>query len=248
MIALHGAAVNAASLLPLQRALGEGVEVLLPDLPGHGSRRDKPFRIATALGMINDLIRNVAADVPIVLVGDSLGGYLALLAAAKAGSRVQAVVAGGASFDMRGFGGQLVGFTDIAAKVFGFLAGPQRLERLFGWLAGRMTDPETVAAIMQGGLRFEARSESITALRQVNLMSAIQACVGRVYLVNGALDIPAVWYTRKFAAYARDGYAVVIPFAGHACALSHPVEFADVVHTAIAAAQAELIRRTRVSA
>lgn len=242
VIAIHGAAVNAASWLPLQRLFGEEIEFVAPDLPGHGTNRDMGFSIAASLKLIEVELSKSVDRRPVVLVGDSLGGYIALLAAAQAGDRVHAVVAGGASFKMTGMGGTLLKVTDAPIELLQFFLGRQTSERLFRTLIRRMTDADTAEAIFARGLRIEGRHESILALQDVDILAAVKACKGRVYIVNGGLDFPAVWYTRTFAGAAKDGYAVVIPGALHGCAVRRPAEFADILRTAISSAQSEIAR------
>ena len=243
MIALHGAVVNAASWLPLQHELGESVEFFAPDLPGHGAHRNVPFTVEAALSSVDQALASIRPGRPVIVIGDSLGGYLALLAAARAGDRVHAVVAGGASFVVQGFGGLLLKLTDIPLDLLHLCLGEEKSAQLFGILMRRMTDAATVEAIAAGGVRIAARHESINALRNVDILAAVKACKGRVYMVNGEYDIPAVFFTRTFASEAKEGYAVVIPGAWHGCAVSRPIEFADVVRTAVSGAQVDIAHR-----
>ena len=220
------------------------MEFIAPDLPGHGTLHATPFTLANALKVVDEAVESAAATTrPVVLVGDSLGGYLALVAASRLGNRIHAVVAAGASFDMRGFGGSLVAISDLPIGLLQFALGRERCARMFARVVRRMTDPQTAEAIMAGGIRLDSRHESILELQRIDLATVIKGCSGRVYMVNGALDVPAVWYTRKYAGYAKNGYAVTIPLAWHGCALTHPAEFADVVSTAVAAAQVDIAHR-----
>lgn len=69
--------------LPSLRAAGH--RVLTPDLPGHGSRRDEPFTLQEALATIEQAVRrsHAGSGLPVHLVGSSLGGMLAMRAAAE---------------------------------------------------------------------------------------------------------------------------------------------------------------------
>ncbi|WP_317451941.1 alpha/beta hydrolase [Microbacterium sp. NIBRBAC000506063] len=61
------------------------------DLPGHGARRDEPFTLDAALSAIDEAVRAVADQGPVLLVGHSMGG---LLSTAYAGARDRPPVAG----------------------------------------------------------------------------------------------------------------------------------------------------------
>ena len=56
VIAIHGAAVNSATWLPVARALADDADVDATDLAGHGARRSDPFVLS---GSIAELVRNV---------------------------------------------------------------------------------------------------------------------------------------------------------------------------------------------
>jgi len=234
VIALHGAVVNAASWIPVEQALGDSVEFIAPDLPGHGTQRDRPFTIDAARTLVDDILTNQPTHRRIVMIGDSLGGYLAVLIAAQASTRVHAVVAGGTTFDVRGFGGVLLTCTDLLSRGLERCIGPEASAAAFERMLHYMTDTVTAEAIQACGLRFAARTESIAELRQVDIQRAVRAYTGYLYLVNGSLDIPIVWHTKTFARMAPRGSAFIIPGAWHGCAVSRPREFADIVRTAIA--------------
>ncbi len=79
----------------LRRALGEEYAVLSYDRAGYGrsSRRDtRDFTLDSAVADLTDLVRGVCGDRRVVLVGHSLGGYLALRALEPLAGQVTAVV------------------------------------------------------------------------------------------------------------------------------------------------------------
>jgi pimeloyl-ACP methyl ester carboxylesterase len=90
---LHGLGATKLSWLPLLPALAERHRVVVPDLPGHGES-DKPRASYTPTfyaGVVRRLLD--ALDEPeAVLVGNSMGGRVALEVAARAPRRVRGLV------------------------------------------------------------------------------------------------------------------------------------------------------------
>src|ERR1700733_6968972 len=82
LILLHGATCNGRMWDAMRRGLDPQFQVLAPDLPGHGARRHETF---TLQGAIDTVVAAATSldDAPVVLVGDSLGGYTALASAAS---------------------------------------------------------------------------------------------------------------------------------------------------------------------
>ena len=82
---LHGALASSAQLAGLASRVGG--QVALPDLDGHGARPEAPY-------VLDDFVRTAlaAAGGSADLVGFSLGGYVALAAAAASPDTVRAVV------------------------------------------------------------------------------------------------------------------------------------------------------------
>lgn len=97
LVLIHGLVMDshASFYLSIAPALGQHARVLLYDLRGHG-RSEQPATGYTMDDMVADLMgildaAGLAAE-PVVLVGNSFGGQIALRAAARYPSRVRALV------------------------------------------------------------------------------------------------------------------------------------------------------------
>jgi pimeloyl-ACP methyl ester carboxylesterase len=89
LVLLHGAGDHAGAWGQVAAALAAEHRLVVPDLPGHGDSEpaDGPLPMATVLGGVVELLSSdaVRADgaAPPVIVGNSLGGWLALLVGAR---------------------------------------------------------------------------------------------------------------------------------------------------------------------
>ncbi|WP_029258416.1 MULTISPECIES: alpha/beta fold hydrolase [unclassified Microbacterium] len=91
LLLLHGGGVAGWMWEPLRAHLGEGLRIVVPDLPGHGHSTDEAYVshavTTTALArLLDDLGR------PATVVGFSLGAQLTLQLAAQHAERVRNVV------------------------------------------------------------------------------------------------------------------------------------------------------------
>ena len=86
VIMLHGARRTAAHLAPWVERLAEDADVMLIDLPGHGqSEAVIPATLEAIGGSVRHAIGAVAAHRRVILVGESLGGLVALSLAGRPG-------------------------------------------------------------------------------------------------------------------------------------------------------------------
>jgi pimeloyl-ACP methyl ester carboxylesterase len=218
VIAFHGAVANRKTWLPLARALPSEVELWCPDLPGHGSRRGEPFVFARALAAVHALVARAAPRRPL-LAGDSLGGYVALAAAAHLpdGGRgaLAGVAAGGCSWSMTGAGGALARASDVPPQLVETLLGTARFEDAGAALLARLTDPETAAAIARAGLRLASRGESLRELAGVDVVELAARLGVPLAIVNGAFDWPTRAGESAMLRAARDARLFVSPRSGH---------------------------------
>ena len=89
---LHGIRTSATMWRAQVRALASaGVQAHAVDLPGHGTRLGEPFTLASARATIDDAITGLGGRV--LLVGLSLGGYLAVDYTARHPDQVAGLVA-----------------------------------------------------------------------------------------------------------------------------------------------------------
>jgi pimeloyl-ACP methyl ester carboxylesterase len=91
LVLVHGTRVSHTQWAPYDGAFPD-LEVVTPDLPGHGSRTGDPFSTAAAVEVIADAVEDGSPGLPVVLVGHSLGGYMAMAYAAQHPSRLAGLV------------------------------------------------------------------------------------------------------------------------------------------------------------
>lgn len=85
IVLIHGFMENSSMWKPLQSAIPEGIEVFIPDLPGHGTNINqfKPSIREIASDLLNQ-INQQYDNYNIILIGHSMGGYIAVEVAAAA--------------------------------------------------------------------------------------------------------------------------------------------------------------------
>lgn len=231
VVFLHGSPANRKAALGIARALPPGIELLVPDLPGHGSRAGEPFAIDRSLEVLAETIAREGR--PAVVAGDSLGGYLAL----AAGSRVpgvMAVVAGGCTFEMRGAASRLALASDLPLRLARRIAGARCLGRAIDFILPYVIDRESARAVSAAGLRLEARGESIRALAALDTGALVEACHVPIVFVNGSRDWPTRAGERRFLARARAAELVLAAGSPHGASLFAPAVFAAAIVRAVA--------------
>ncbi|HUB40370.1 MAG TPA: alpha/beta hydrolase [Streptosporangiaceae bacterium] len=85
IVALHGLAGTGDEFIATASAAGGSYRFVLPDLRGHGHSTRRPADVSRA-AFVDDVaavIRHVSPDRPVTLVGQSMGGHTAILAAAS---------------------------------------------------------------------------------------------------------------------------------------------------------------------
>ena len=123
LVLVHGTQVSAAQWHGYAARLGPAIEVITPDLPAHGTRRDEEFTWEGALAVIDEAVRSAPAGRPVVLGGHSLGGYLAMAWTARHPEALAGLVPMGSCAIPRGPGA-------AAYRLWGRLAqriGPERM-------------------------------------------------------------------------------------------------------------------------
>ncbi len=210
LVALHGWLLSGRLWEPLQRQLEPRWSLWCPDLPGFGERQRPtglPANLASYGRWLVEELERQAPGRPVVLLGHSLGGSVALHAAPLLGERLRGLVqisAGGGVYQPRAFaqvrrGGAL------------FLRWrPQWLAELPG--TGAIHSP----------LRAEVR-----AARGLLACSTNRGAVRQLPHLTSRLTVPNLWiagsrdgvmeprYVRHLAAYSPQHRLEVLEGAGH---------------------------------
>ena len=101
IVLVHGSVVTRKMWLPQLRGLSDAYRTIAPTCRGTAGGRTKPFTFAGASQVLADVIDNAAGGRALV-VGASLGGYVAIDLAHRFPDRVAGLVIAGASRNFMG--------------------------------------------------------------------------------------------------------------------------------------------------
>ena len=108
LVLLHGAGDQAGTWARVAPALVSRYTLVIPDLAGHGDSAPAagPIEAKAIVAGLEAVLASQAQDRPVILVGNSLGAWMAMVLALRHPGQVARVVAvnGGA---LRGFGGDI---------------------------------------------------------------------------------------------------------------------------------------------
>lgn len=221
IVFVHGIRVSGACWAEQVSLLAADHPVATPDLPGHGARRTERFEMDAAVAAVADAIDEVGGEA--VLVGHSLGGYVAIATAARHPARVAALVPVGCT---------LVPSRGLRAP---FLAGQRLLSRwadtgdavmarIFRWLLPVAVAEPMIAA----GLANEVIPDVLAAGETFDPLGDLAAYPGSVHLVNGRYDHFRL-HERSFLDASPRVRLTVVPGAGHFAPLTRGGLFARLV-------------------
>lgn len=226
VVLLHGAVVNRRMWLDVAGRVASTWPVLAPDLPGHGDLAGLPFRIDTAASRLGELMDGRGIE-QAVLVGESLGGYVALAVAREQPRRVAGLVLSGASLDPIGLAGT---FFRLYGRIAQSVTRRLDAERLASWTrrAMRRTYPEApLASMSELGLAVAARPIALQELAGRDLFAGLEGLEAPVMIVNGRRDLLNRLGGRSVARRSPGVEVRTIDGAGHGAALARPAAFAD---------------------
>lgn len=224
LVALHGWLLSGRLWEPLQRQMEPRWSLWCPDLPGFGERRRPsglPANLASYGRWVVEELERQAPGRPVVLLGHSLGGSVALHAAPLLGERLRGLVqisAGGGVYQPRAF------------------AQVRRGGALFlRWRPQWLADLPGTAAI-RSPLRAEVR-----AARGLLACSTNRGAVRQLPGLTSRLTVPNLWiagsrdgvmeprYVRHLAAYSPQHRLEVLAGAGHLPMRERPAALAQLI-------------------
>jgi pimeloyl-ACP methyl ester carboxylesterase len=224
LVLVHGSrlshtqwAPQLARLAMLEPPVGPRLEVVTPDLPGHGERADEPFTLGRAVGAVAAAVERPSADRPVVLVGHSLGGYVSLAYAATFPRRLAGLVLLSCAAVPRGPGAAAYrGVATLTDRL-----GPARMTQVNDRVLGRLYPPELVASVVAGGYWFGptgAAWREVMARCRPALLRPVSAPV----LVAGGVYDQLMVDAYRYARAAPRGRVRWVPRAGHLVGFDQP--------------------------
>jgi pimeloyl-ACP methyl ester carboxylesterase len=225
IIFLHGTRLTGASWAAQVAALGDEFHCLTPDLPGHGTAEAVPFTIETAAAAVADLIDREAHDRRAILVGLSLGGYVAMALAARWPERVVGLAISGSTAEPVGL--RAFAFRGLAT-IFSTVPEPM-LDRMNRWFFGWRFPPDIAEPILAAGFSFAGGAVAVRSLVGERFKPRLAAYPGPALLINGEFDLFFRPPERGFARVAADPRRALIPRATHLTNLDQPERFSAVI-------------------
>jgi pimeloyl-ACP methyl ester carboxylesterase len=221
IVFLHGTRLTGAQWAVQIAALSDDYHCLAPDLLGHGSAAGETFTVEAAAERVAGLIEREGRDGRAILVGLSLGAYLAMAVAARWPERVTGLAISGAtaepvslrSIAYRGLATIFSTVPDAALDAVN--------RRFFAW----RYRPEIHEPIIAGGFYFAGGAVAVRSLVGERFKPRLAAYPGPTLILNGEYDLFFRPSERSFAAAAVHPKRVLIRGATHHANLDRPEAF-----------------------
>jgi pimeloyl-ACP methyl ester carboxylesterase len=225
IVFLHGTVLAGSAWTAQIAALGDAFHCLAPDLPGHGTAVDVPFTIDAAVDRVVGLIDREAHGGRAILVGLSLGGYVAMALAARTPERVAGLAIAGATADPVGL--QSLGFRALAT-VFEVVPEPA-LDGVYRWFFRHRFPASIADPIFADGFSFAGGVVALRSLVGQRFTPRLAAYPGPSLLINGEFDLFFRPTERAFADAAVDPRRTLIRRATHLSNLDQPARFSRAI-------------------
>lgn len=224
IVFIHGAVMTRAQWQPqVDRLVRAGYRCVAVDLPGHGTLAGQPFTLEGAADLVSDVVDRAAGG-RAVLVGLSLGGYVAMAVAGRSPERVRGLVLAGSTREPAGpirAGFALMGWTLQ-------LVPEALLRRLVAVTFRRRYGPEIATAVLAEGYYARGGSLAIRRLPGGRFRERLVSYGGPVLVINGDSDLVFSVGERRFLE-GLPGVSRRRLRAAHLSNLDRPDEFSAAV-------------------
>jgi pimeloyl-ACP methyl ester carboxylesterase len=224
IVFIHGTRLTGSMWASQEAALAGEFPTLAVDLPAHGSRAAQPFTLDGAADVVADAIREVAGR-PAIVVGLSLGGYVAMDLAAREPALVSGLVLSGATAEP--VGAITLPYLALARAMDDI--PEERLVRLNTAFFRRRYPPAIAEPIIAGGFWTHGGAAALRAIAGHRFVPRLAAYPGPSLIINGSRDLPFRLFAPVFAAAAQDARRVRLAGASHLANLDRPAAFSEAV-------------------
>ena len=224
IVFIHGTRLTRGMWAPQMVGLSGGSRVIAVDLPGHGTRADEPFTLDRAADSVARVI-DEAGGGRAVVVGLSLGGYVAMHLAERSPDRVRGLVLAGATAEPSGI--RQAPYRALALVMDTF--DGHGLDAVNRWFFRARFPPSVAEPIVEGGFWATGGAAALRCLAGHRFLPSLAAYPGRTLIVNGEFDLPFRLGQREFARAAQHARIVRLKRATHLCNLDQPAAFNEAV-------------------
>ncbi len=224
IVFIHGTRVTRTMWRAVVGRLANTYRCVSVDLPGHGTLGKRTFTLDAAADVVDAAIDSAGGG-PAVLVGHSLGGYVALAVAARAPRRVRGLVLAGSTAEPSG---PVAAAFRLYAWALG--AAPQRpLDAINSWFFRHRYPPEIAEPIIASGYWSRGGAVAVRSLPRTRFRERLRAYGGPILVINGDLDFVFRLGERSFLREVPNVSRRVFGWTTHLSPLDRPDAFAAAV-------------------
>jgi pimeloyl-ACP methyl ester carboxylesterase len=224
IVFVHGALMGRSVWRPQIDALADRFRCISVDLPGHGTQAERAFELDDA---VSDVVAAIdeAAEGRAVLVGLSLGGYVAMAVAGRHPERVRGLVIAGSTREPTG-----VSRLAFVLYAWALRLVPESAVRTLAFAYFRRRYGGVLAAAITAGGHFaKGGAHAVRCLAGDRFRDRLVAYGGPILVINGTLDLVFRIGAGRFLTGVPRVTNRVIPRAGHLSNVDRPEVFTGLV-------------------
>jgi pimeloyl-ACP methyl ester carboxylesterase len=225
IVLLHGIRLGREIWEPHARVLAQRYHVVTFDLPGHGALSDIAFEGQTVDELMDEATSSVCASPPLI-VGYSLGGYVAIDFASRRPERTRGLLLAGCTIDFESWKRWPY---EAGARFTQLVPGPW-LDKLFD-LTLYLTLPPAWARLVSG-IPFDPRvipSTYAIAISNSRFSEKLTRYKRPVLIVNGEYDVVFRLDERRFLTRIPHAQLRVMRHADHTAPMRRFGEFTSII-------------------